>query len=167
MKLDPNVKKIRFGWFSKIWGQYYKETGGTGMEKGAYLICDNGYLRWPQLICPYTADKPCHTEAGYFLSNIKSMRKDVECTFGIIKKRWQILNNGLNYQDIGNCNKIFVTCCWLHNFLLDFMERNDVRVGSGGPLVGNGIWLDRSTGPPPPPHHPGGVMVVLFLVGGA
>ncbi len=67
------------------------------MEKGAYLICDNGYLRWPQLICPYTANEPCHTEAGYFLSNIESVRKDVECTFGIIKKRWQILNNGLNY----------------------------------------------------------------------
>jgi hypothetical protein len=73
VKLDPNVKKICFGWFSKIWGQYYMETGGTGMEKGAYLICNNSYLRWPQLTCLYTADKPCHTEAGYFSSNIESV----------------------------------------------------------------------------------------------
>jgi hypothetical protein len=35
VKLDANMKKIRFGWFLKIWLQYYKETGGMGMEKGA------------------------------------------------------------------------------------------------------------------------------------
>jgi hypothetical protein len=94
VKLDPNVRKIRFGWFTKIWWQYYTETGRTGMEKGVYLICDNGYLRWPQLICPYMAEEPCHTEAGFLSSYIKSMWKDVECTFGILKKRWRILNNG-------------------------------------------------------------------------
>ena len=31
------------------------------------------------------------------------MRKDVECTFGILKKRWRVLNNGLMYQDIKVC----------------------------------------------------------------
>jgi hypothetical protein len=126
VKLDPKVKKICFGWFSKIWWPYYAEMAGTAMKKGVYLICDNGYLRWPQLVCSYTAGKPCHTEAGFFSSNIKSVRKDVECTFGIIKKRWRILNNGLFYRNIGDCEKIFVTCCCLHNFLLDLMERGDV-----------------------------------------
>jgi hypothetical protein len=29
------------------------------------------------------------------------------------------------------------------------MERNDVRVGCGGPLVGDGIWLDGNITPPP------------------
>ena len=66
----------------------------------------------------------------------------MECTFGIIKKRWRILNNGLYYRDIGTCEKIFVTCCCLHNFLLDLMERTDVRVGRGRPLEGDVIWLD-------------------------
>ncbi len=98
---------------------------------GVYLICDNGFLRWVQLICPYGAGKPVHMEAGYFSSNLESVRKDMECTFGIIKKRWQILNNGLYYHDIGICEKIFVSCCCLHNILLDLMERADVRVGHG------------------------------------
>ncbi len=106
------------------------------------MICDNGYLRWPQLICPFTLDEPCHTESGYFLSNLESVRKDVECTFGILKKRWRILNIGLAYRDIGDCEKILWACCCLHNFLLDVMERNDVRVGRGAPLLGDGIWLD-------------------------
>ena len=32
--------------------------------------------------------------------------------------------------------------CCLHNFLLDLMERADVRVGRGRPLKGDVIWLD-------------------------
>ncbi len=70
VKLDPNVRKICFGWFSNICWWYYAETGGVRMEKGVCLICNNGYLRWPQTICPYTSDEPCHTEEGYFSSNI-------------------------------------------------------------------------------------------------
>jgi hypothetical protein len=142
VKLDPNVRKIRFGWYSKVYWRYYTERGGIGMERGVYVICDNGYLRWPQLICPFTMDEPCHTESGYFLSNLESVRKDVECTFGILKKRWRILDNGLAYRAIGDCEKIFLACCCLHNFLLDVMERSDVRVGRGAPLPGDGIWLD-------------------------
>jgi len=142
VKLDPNVMKIRSTWFSRIFWSYYTETGAIRQEKGVYLICDNGYLRWPELICPYGAGEPVHTEAGFFSSNIESVRKDVECTFGIIKKRWRILNNGFYYRDIVTCEKIFVTCCCLHNFLLDLMERVDVRIGRGRPLHGDFIWLD-------------------------
>jgi hypothetical protein len=75
-------------------------------------------------------------------SNIESVCKDVECTFGIIKKRWRILNNGLYYREIEICKKIFVTCCCLHNFLFDLMYRADVRVGHVRPLEGAFIWLD-------------------------
>jgi hypothetical protein len=64
VKLGHNIRKIRLGWFSKVWWSYFSETGGSAMAKGVYLICDNGYLWWPQLICPYTVDKPVHTEAG-------------------------------------------------------------------------------------------------------
>ena len=77
------------------------------MERGVYVICNNCYLWWPQLICLFTADEPCHRESGYFLSNLESVQKDVECTFGILKKRCRILNRGLAYRDIGNCEKIF------------------------------------------------------------
>ena len=67
-----------------------------------YLICDNGYLGWLQSICPYMAPTVASLE-GYFSSNLKSVRKDVECTFGILKRRWKILNNGLLYRDIKIC----------------------------------------------------------------
>jgi hypothetical protein len=109
-----------------------------------YLICDNGYLRWPTSICPYTqVDKS--TVEGLFSTNIESVRKDVECTFGIMKKRWQILNNGFKYCNIKICENIFITCCCLHNVLVDLMERNNVRVGCGYPIEDDGMWLDGHT----------------------
>ena len=73
------------------------------------------------------------------------MRKDVECTFGILKKRWQVLNDGLAYRDINKCERVFNACCCLHNMMLDQMERNTVRVGRGAPIGTDGIWLDGST----------------------
>ena len=32
---------------------------------------------------------------GYFNGNLESVRKDVECTYGILKKRWRCLDYGL------------------------------------------------------------------------
>ena len=128
VKLDPNVMKIRSTWFSRIFWSYYTEAGAIRQEKGVYLICDNGYLRWPQLICPYGAGESVHTEAGFFSSNIESVHKDADCTFGIMKKRWRILNNGVYYHEIEMCRKILVTCCCFYNFLLDLMECADVSV---------------------------------------
>ena len=109
-------------------------------NRGMYLISDNGYLRWPTTICPFTRTRVSSAE-GYFSTNIESVRKDVECTFGIIKKRWRILNNGFYQRDMVICDKIFVTCCCLNNFMLDLMERTNVRVGRGSPMGDDGIWL--------------------------
>ncbi len=55
------------------------------------------------------------------------------------------LNDGFYYQDINTCEKIFVTCCCLNNFLVDLMERTNVRVGRGVPIGDDGIWLDGHT----------------------
>ena len=108
---------------------------------GAYLICDNGYLCWPTSICPYAGCENSSLE-GYFSANLESIRKDVECTFGILKKRWQVLNDGLDYQDINKCERIFNACCCLNNLMLDQMGRNTVCVGCGAPIGTDGIWLD-------------------------
>jgi len=69
----------------------------------------------------------------------------MECTFGILKKQWRVLNDGFYYRDTNTCEKIFVTCCCLNNFLVDLMERTNVRVGLGVPIGDAGIWLDGHT----------------------
>ena len=78
---------------------------------------------------------------GYFSSNLESMRKDVECTFGMLKKMWKILNNGLLYRNIKICENFFVAAVCLHNMLVDSMVVNykDARVGRGAPLKNGGM----------------------------
>jgi hypothetical protein len=55
------------------------------------------------------------------------------------------LNNGFKYCNIKTCEKMFITCCCLHCFLLDLMEQNTVRVGCGYPIGDDGVWLDGHT----------------------
>ena len=144
VKVDTNVHLLRTGWFKDVRWSYYNADGRVCEDCGVYFICDNGYLRWPCSICPYErADSS--TLEGYFSTNLEGVRKDVECTFGILKKRWRILNNGLEYRDIRVCEKIFVVCCCLHNFLLDQMERGSPKVGRGCPIGDDGIFLDGHT----------------------
>jgi hypothetical protein len=51
------------------------------------------------------------------------------------------LNNGFYQRNIVKFDKFFVTCCCLNNFMLDLMERTNVRVGRGAPMDDDGIWL--------------------------
>ena len=54
------------------------------------------------------------------------MRKDVECTFGIMKKRFTILDKGIDTKNIEETDQVVLTCCSLHNLLL----QNDGRDGA-------------------------------------
>jgi len=144
VKVDSNVHLIRTGWYKDVRWSYYNEHGDLLYDRGVYFICDNGYLRWPSSICPYERDDS-NTLEGYFSTNLEGVRKDVECTFGILKKRWRILNNGLEYRDMRVCEKIFVACCWLHNFLLEENEIGYHKVGRGTPIGNDGVFLDGHT----------------------
>ena len=59
-------------------------------ETGWYFICDGGYHYWKEMIAPYK-----HQISGSRLEqwskNLESIRKDAECTFGILKmvKKYQ------------------------------------------------------------------------------
>ena len=46
------------------------------------------------------------------------MRKDLECTFGILKGRFCILRHGLRFSKVLHCEQTWLTCCALHNMSL-------------------------------------------------
>ncbi|KAL9185687.1 hypothetical protein ACHAXT_003464 [Thalassiosira profunda] len=142
VKIDKNVARIRDDWYAGVKWTYYTRAGEVKEETGVYLICDGGYCRWPITICPYNGVAK-NTLEGYFSTNLEGVRKDVECLFGILKKRWSILDYGLRFRDIIVCEKVFVTCCILHNLMLDEMTRqaNPPRAVRGAPPVGHGLWL--------------------------
>ena len=47
------------------------------------------------------------------------MHKDVKCTFGILEGRWQILKTGVRIHGVDGVDDVWLTCCALHNWLLD------------------------------------------------
>ena len=84
--------------------------------KGGWFICDNGYMSWSCTIPPlshFTTYKFIR-----FAEWLESMRKNVECTFGIMKKRLTILKYGFRFSKLDSCDQLWLTCCSLHNMIL-------------------------------------------------
>ena len=103
-----------------------KENGGIETVKygGVWFMVDNGYLSWS---CTVPPDNNGTTyEVIRFSEWLESMRKDVECLFGIMKGRFSILRYGFRFHSIANCDKMWLTCCALHNLLLniDGLDKN-------------------------------------------
>jgi len=61
--------------------------------KGAWLIVDNGYLNWLTTVPPIK--QTIYKKEIRWSQWVKSVRKDVECTFGILKGCFQILKSGI------------------------------------------------------------------------
>lgn len=63
-----------------------QQKDGTEVEyQGVWVITDNGYLPWPTTVPPMKA--PSTYEELRWSKWIESLRKDVECCFGILKGR--------------------------------------------------------------------------------
>jgi hypothetical protein len=90
--------------------------------QGAWFIVDNGYLDWSCTVPPLK--HPTTYEQIRFSQWIESLRKDIECTFGILKHRFAILKNGIRLGSISRCDQVWRTCCALHNRLL-FIDELD------------------------------------------
>jgi hypothetical protein len=95
----------------------YNLDGTVKRFRGAWVVVDNGYLKWTTTIAPM---KTCASVEGLRWSRwLESMRKDVECTFGILKGRWRILKVGIRSSNLVHVDNIWRTCCALHNWLLE------------------------------------------------
>ena len=92
--------------------------------KGVWFMVDNGYLSWSCTVPP--DNKGLSYKAIRFSEWLESMRKDVECLFGIMKGRFTILRYGLRFRSIERCDKMWLTCCALHNklLLIDGLDKN-------------------------------------------
>ena len=79
---------------------------------------DNGYLQWSMAVPRYK--HPIRDDELRFSKRLEStMRKDAEDTFGIMKGRFRILKCGIRLHGVEATDKIWRTCCALHNMLLE------------------------------------------------
>ena len=97
----------------------YTLKGADGADhvwRGVYFITDNGYAKWRIMQAPL---KHCRTYDEYkWSTRLESMRKDIECTFGVLKVRFRILSSSIRMQYQAYVDNIFVAACIMHNMLL-------------------------------------------------
>ena len=86
-------------------------------QNAVYLMCDGGYHKWKCMQGP--SSFPESDREVRFNSWVESLRKDVECAFGILKKRFRCVKLPFLWKDMRDCECVFVTCCMLHNMLVD------------------------------------------------
>ena len=82
--------------------------------QGAWVLVNNGYLSWSATVPP--TKTTCSRAEIRFSAWLESLRKDVECTFGILKGRWRVLKMGIPLSGVQAADNIFLTCCALHNW---------------------------------------------------
>jgi hypothetical protein len=96
-----------------VWTQY----------RGAWGLVDNGCHKWS---CKKAPSKTCLLKKEQRLSDwIDSFRKDTECVFGILNGRFRVLKTGIRVDGPESADKIWLTCCALHNCLLEADGLND------------------------------------------
>ena len=124
-----HLQDVRFKLFSWKNGE-----GNYGLDtttyRGAWGLCDNGYHRWS---CTQAPGKNDILLTEKRLSQwIESFRKDVECVFGILKGRFRILKTGIRLSGDQAADRVWLTCCALHNLLLE-VDGLDARWEHGVP----------------------------------
>jgi hypothetical protein len=89
------------------------------LYNGCWLLVDNGYFARSTLIPPIKPNENTSLKAQRFSKWLESLRKDVECTFGILKQRWKILDYGIRLHGTEKPDEVFMTCCAFHNWILE------------------------------------------------
>ena len=72
---------------------------------------------------------------------LESVRKDVECYFGRLKRRFALLRDAVEYQSQNVIDNAFYSCCVLHNMLHQWDGMNKWAVVLDE-LAAGGIQLD-------------------------
>ena len=107
----PTAKLVRDVTFTLRWPA--EKGGGEEEHKGGYLITDGGYIAWECMISPEEVATDALSFA--FRTLVESTRKDVERVFGMLKKKYQILNNGIRQHSVGDADGIMTACSVLYN----------------------------------------------------
>lgn len=119
VKFDGFVNEVRFGeLYTEAEFKLQVDEKRWVIEKGLYLLVDGGYHKWRIMQCPLK-----HTneeDESRWSEFAESVRKDVECSFGILKKRFQILKNAISWHRKSDIDNAVFSCVILHNMLHEF-----------------------------------------------
>jgi hypothetical protein len=126
-KNDSFPLRVACGKYRNVEYVLYDDTGIPQLCKGVYLIVDGGYDKEGHLMCPKAW--PVQMKDVKWSEWLESCRKDVECTFGIIKARWRWLRSPILFKSMDLIGDAMRTACIFHNVLLtwDHLETDYTR----------------------------------------
>ena len=102
-------------------------TGGREKLKGPYAIVDGGYHKWRHLMSASRLISDPDFVA--WRQRLESVRKDIECAFGMLKGRFRCVKLPIRVQKKEQIDDIVKTCVGLHNMLLDWDDRGKWECG--------------------------------------
>ena len=138
--MDPMMLSLRAGDYQNHQFWMILEDGTRILCHGTYLISDNGFFESSVIMDP---PKNRYTENQVLWSEwLESMRKDIECLFGILKIRFRILMHRMMQNSIGKIRNIFITCCILHNIINMFNEAIADPLYEIDPDVDEDLFMD-------------------------
>ena len=94
--------------------------------KGCYVLCDGGYGDWRNLVSAFSCVEPFSHRANWS-HRVGSVRKDSECTFGVLKARFRVLTSRIYRCNATDVENMFKVCCCLHNMI---MRARDARLAT-------------------------------------
>jgi Plant transposon protein len=116
VKFDGYVTKVRFEkLFTETQFKIQIAESKWIIERGVYLLVDGGYRKWRIMIC--SLKHTVEEDKARWSEFAESVRKDVECSFGILKKRYQLLKSAINsHRKSAIDNAVFsclyyIICC--------------------------------------------------------
>ena len=99
------------------------------------IVADEVFPLRIDLMCPYPRrSKNENLPEDKAIFRLSRARHIVENTFGILAKRWRLLNRCIQLKE-QNVAQVIKACCVLHNFLRDtpaYMDRSTLQVDTQG-----------------------------------
>ena len=98
-----------------VWATLIADEGTTMSHKGLHAINDGGYHEWMETVHGWKPDEAPTLDLAFARALSESIRKDVECTFGIMKKRHRVLRVPCLLSSKERADAVFKTCGIMHN----------------------------------------------------
>lgn len=90
---------------------------GSSLVMPYVIIADEAYPLLKNLLKPYSR-QDLNAEREYFNKRLSRARRTVECAFGILRSKWQILDKPI-LTNVELADKIVKAVCILHNTIID------------------------------------------------